>query len=109
MTTVAGSVGVSGSTDASGSAARFAYPTRISFDGAGNLYIVDGGTVVRKMTPDGQVSTLIGTPGQAYFVPPDPFSALGGPADTVVHGHSMYMLASYSTYAWAVGLIDNLP
>jgi sugar lactone lactonase YvrE len=109
VTTMAGGVGISGSIDGNGIAARFAYPTKISLDGSGNLYIVDGGTVVRKMSPDGQVSTLIGTPGQAYFVPPDPFSALGGPVDTVIHGHSMYMLASYSTYAWAVGLIENLP
>lgn len=53
-------------TDGSGSNARLMNPTGVAVDSAGNIYIADGGDhTVRKVTPDGSVSTLAGSSGLA--------------------------------------------
>jgi streptogramin lyase len=64
VTTFAGSAGVAGSTDGQGGAARFAGPSGVAVDSAGNVYVADSGNnTVRKITPGGAVTTLAGTPG----------------------------------------------
>lgn len=63
VTTIAGALGLTGSADGVGSAARFLRP-RIALDPAGNVLIADENGTVRKMTPDGTVTTLAGSPGQ---------------------------------------------
>lgn len=62
VTTIAGAAGFPGSIDGVGANARFAFPAYITGDTAGNLYVTDGSTV-RKLTPDGVVTTLAGRPG----------------------------------------------
>lgn len=72
----AGSPGVQGTTDGTGGAARFAAPVTLAIDGLGNLYVgeLSGGTAsgtyagpvvrtIRKITPAGVVSTVVGSPG----------------------------------------------
>ncbi|MGI8956814.1 MAG: hypothetical protein ACR2II_07860 [Chthoniobacterales bacterium] len=61
ISTVAGASGKSGYVDATGSAARFYDPTNLTFDGTDDLYVADKRTV-RKITPDGVVSTVAGKP-----------------------------------------------
>lgn len=64
VTTFAGSPGQSGSTNGTGSAARFHLPGGVAVDPRGNVYVADSGNhVVRKITPDGVVSRLAGAPG----------------------------------------------
>ena len=64
MSTLAGAVGMTGSTDGTGTAARFKWPTGVAVDGSGTLYIADyGNNAVRKMTSGGAVTTLAGTAG----------------------------------------------
>jgi streptogramin lyase len=67
VTTVAGSAGQLGSQDGLGPQARFNGPTGIAVDSQGNVFVTDGGTTIRKMTPDGQVTTLAGMAGQYGF------------------------------------------
>lgn len=66
VTTLAGCVGEPGSSDGVGSAARFDRPAGLAVDGAGTVYVADSGNhTVRKVSPDGAVSTLAGRAGEA--------------------------------------------
>jgi sugar lactone lactonase YvrE len=64
MTTFAGLAGLSGSTDGTGSGARFSAPSAIAIDQAGNFYVTDyNNSTIRKITPSGVVTTLAGQAG----------------------------------------------
>jgi hypothetical protein len=64
VTTLAGSAGVSGSTDGMGAAAHFYLPTGVAVDTAGNVYVADhDNNTIRKVTAAGVVTTLAGTAG----------------------------------------------
>lgn len=69
VSTVAGLASTSGSTDGTGSAARFFQPSGIAVDSAHNLYVADAGNhTIRKIAPGGVVTTLAGlasTPGNS--------------------------------------------
>lgn len=57
--------GANGSSDGTGAAARFSWPTAIAVDKSGNLYIADlGSHTIRVLSPAGVVSTLAGLAGQ---------------------------------------------
>ena len=60
-TTVAGTPGVTGAADGTGSAASFHFPQGVAVDRDGIVYVADtdNGTI-RKMTPDGVVTTFAG-------------------------------------------------
>lgn len=61
VTTLAGSPGQRGSEDGVGSAARFDTPGALAVDGSGAIYVADiGNNTVRKIEPNGTVSTLAG-------------------------------------------------
>jgi DNA-binding beta-propeller fold protein YncE len=63
VTTFAGTSGQRGGTDGTGSAARFYVPKGVSTDGIGNIYVADtGNSTIRKITPEGVVSTVAGSP-----------------------------------------------
>ena len=52
-------------TDGTGGNARFLNPTSVAVDGAGTIYVADGGDhTVRKVSTAGVVTTLAGSPGQ---------------------------------------------
>jgi sugar lactone lactonase YvrE len=69
VTTVAGLAGASGSTDAPGNMARFLYPTAVTVDGAGNLYVADTDNyIIRQITSAGVVSTVAGQAGASGSV-----------------------------------------
>lgn len=64
VTTFAGTLGTTGSRDGPAASALFAHPLQLAFDRTGNLYVADAPATVRKISPDGIVSTLAGAAGQ---------------------------------------------
>lgn len=58
--------GQAGSADGIGTAAEFNGAAGIAFDPAGNLYVADSkNATIRKISPDGVVTTFAGTPGKS--------------------------------------------
>jgi NHL repeat len=71
--TVAGKAGEAGNADGKGAQSRFNMPLGIAIDGADNIYIADanydgatnGNCTIRKISPDGEVTTMAGLAGVA--------------------------------------------
>lgn len=60
VTTLAGS-GAAGSADGKASSASFFFPVAVAADNRGNVYVADThNSLIRKISPDGNVSTLAG-------------------------------------------------
>ena len=92
VSTFAGTAGANGSADGIGAAARFNYPGRMATDSASNVYVVDSGNhTIRKITPTGVVSTLVGKAGQVGFVAGALPGVIGFPKAVAVHGTSLYI------------------
>jgi sugar lactone lactonase YvrE len=88
VTTIAGKGGNSGSTDGTGTAARFNVPLGITIDANGNLFVCEEkGNTIREITPAGVVTTLAGTPSLAGSTDGTGASALfNGPSGIAVDG-----------------------
>ena len=83
--TFAGLSGSSGSADGSGSAARFADPSDVAIDSAGNLYVADTANhTIRKVTPAGVVTTLAGQAGVSGSSDGSGFASFNHPAGIAV-------------------------
>lgn len=64
VTTIAGQAGRSSSADGQGAAARFEDPFSTAVDANGVVYVADSAAhVIRRITPDGVVTTYAGSPG----------------------------------------------
>jgi len=69
VTTLAGTPGVVGSANGTGTSASFSSPWDIAVDSSGNLVVADSGNhTIRKITPAGVVTTLAGSPGSTGSV-----------------------------------------
>ncbi|MEO6742755.1 MAG: hypothetical protein ABIP20_21145 [Chthoniobacteraceae bacterium] len=64
VTTFAGRASTPGTTDGDRLAARFTSPIGLVLDSVGNFYVADSGSgTIRKIAPNGQVTTFAGSPG----------------------------------------------
>jgi len=97
VTTLAGSAGVPGSTDGTGSEARFNGPKGLSVDAESNVYVADfGNHTIRKITPAGVVTTLAGSPPiDGYFNGPGPASRFSSPASVAVDSNGTLYVGDY--------------
>ena len=66
VTTIAGN-GNAVRQDGTGTEAGFRYTSAITIDGSGNLYVAEESYTIRKVTPDGVVTTVAGTGMQGSF------------------------------------------
>ena len=104
-TVFAGMVDIIGSSDATGAAASFNRPLGVATDSAGNVYVADTGNhTIRKITPSGEVSTVVGVAGQAGFAPGPLPGLLSNPLGVAVSGTSLYILLNNG-----VAVVRNLP
>lgn len=63
VSTVAGKAGLQGAADGMAGDAQFTDPRAVAVDAAGNLYVTDG-SAIRKITPQGVVTTFAGRQGE---------------------------------------------
>ncbi|MCX6902405.1 MAG: immunoglobulin domain-containing protein, partial [Verrucomicrobia bacterium] len=64
ISTLAGQAGSSGSADGTNGTARFYNPNGVAVDTNGNIYVADKGNfTIRRITPEGTVTTLAGRAG----------------------------------------------
>jgi uncharacterized repeat protein (TIGR02543 family) len=65
--TLAGAAETPGNADGVGSSARFNSPVGMTVDGAGNVFVTDTGSLVRKISPLGVVTTVAGQAGVSGY------------------------------------------
>jgi sugar lactone lactonase YvrE len=62
VSVLAGTTGAPGNQDGTGSTARFNFPQGLTLDASGNVYVADmNNNAVRKISPNGVVTTLVGS------------------------------------------------
>jgi hypothetical protein len=105
VTTLAGTAGMTGSTDGVGAAARFNFPLGVAVDGAGNVYVADNGNeTIRKITPAGVVTTIVGRPGEFGYAPGPLPGILSAPRSVTLFGTTLY-----TTTNNAIVQVTNVP
>jgi sugar lactone lactonase YvrE len=92
VTTLAG--GREGFADGVGSAASFHTPSALAIDRRGNLYVADTGNhAIRKMTPDGRVTTLAGNGKPGFADGKGALAQFNGPVGIAVDAAGMVYVA----------------
>jgi sugar lactone lactonase YvrE len=111
VSTLAGLVGISGTADGAGSAARFCFPHGIAVDSSSNIYVADTfGWTVRKITPAGVVSTIAGTAGNGGVADDKgPGAQFYYPYGLAVDGASNLYVADAFNNSIRKGVIYNPP
>lgn len=93
VSTLAGTTDLSRATDGVGTDAAFLDPRGMAFDDAGILYVADNYRI-RKITPEGAVSTFVGSSEEKVFSPGTVPSKIFGAVGVAVWGDRLYIAAS---------------
>jgi sugar lactone lactonase YvrE len=94
VTTLAGTPGMFGSQDGTGSAARFNGPRGVAVDGAGTVYVADTGNQrIRQVTAAGVVTTLAGSFRQGGFDGPAATARFNNPEGIAVDAAGVVYVA----------------
>ncbi|MFT3791024.1 MAG: NHL repeat-containing protein [Rudaea sp.] len=103
VSTLAG--GGEGFKDGSGAAAEFNTPSGLALDAAGNLYVADTGNhAIRKITPQGAVTTLAGTGTAGYRDGPAAQAQFDAPIGVAVdRSGKVYVADTYNDRIRAIG------
>lgn len=93
VTTVAGTAGVAGFNDGIGADALLNSPSGLDVNALGEVFIADTGNfVVRKLTVDGRLITIAGTPRVAgYADGPARAARFSGPVGLRLHDNALYI------------------
>jgi hypothetical protein len=106
VTTIAGTADViGGSADGAGPKASFKEPWGIATDSVGNVYVADtGNSTIRKISPSGIVTTVVGVAGHPGFLDGALPGGLDSPINLLVRGTSIYIAMRTS-----IALVSNKP
>lgn len=115
VSTLAGTAGTNGIADGTGSSAQFNVLAGIVVDASGNIYVADGeprpfeggdfgSQTIRKITPAGAVTTVIGVARQEDFTPGALPGNLTQPRGLAINGNKLYI-----TLANGVAVVQTLP
>ena len=96
VSTIAGSLTDKGALDGPGSSAKFSYVNSIVVDSAGSIFAADGGNhAIRKITPQGVVSTVAGKLGTSGYSLGNLPGLLNGPQGLAIDGSDLlYLIVS---------------
>lgn len=91
--------------DGSGAAAAFHTPSGLALDAAGNLYIADTGNhAIRKLSPQGVVSTLAGDGSAGHLDGPAAQARFNGPTGVAVDAQGrVYVADTYNDRIRVIG------
>jgi sugar lactone lactonase YvrE len=93
VTTLAGG-GVEGFADGTGVAARFKFPRGVAVDANGTVYVADSGNLrIRKVTPEGVVTTLAGSGVEGFADGPGAFAYFNDPSGVAVDANGTVYVA----------------
>lgn len=107
VTTIAGD-GTEGFADGSGTQAKFYQPMGIAIDGDENLYVADArNNRIRKITPEGVVTTLAGSGVAGYVDGPGLTAAFNRPKDLEVVGNDLLVVDGFNHVIRKVSLLDG--
>ena len=98
VTTLAGS-GSPSFADGQGSSAHFNCPRGVAVDGDGNVIVADmGNHRIRKITPNGTVTTLAGSGNASFGDGQGAFAHFGNPGSVAVDGDGNVIVADMSNH-----------
>lgn len=92
--------------DGVGAAAAFDTPSGLALDAAGNLYVADTGNhAIRKISPQGAVSTVAGDGSAGYLDGPGAVARFNGPTGVAVDAKGqVYVADTYNDRIRVIGL-----